>query len=93
VNIEDCEKLVEKRRMVVGLSLHQKVDPLFDLNRCLETQISHFRSLPISHTPASSHLDTPELSEWSLQFWVLEHQDGVLFLAIVNAGFQNMFDG
>ncbi|EFP83561.1 uncharacterized protein PGTG_08747 [Puccinia graminis f. sp. tritici CRL 75-36-700-3] len=92
VNIEDCKKLVEKRRMVVGLSLHQTVDPILDLNRCLESQISHSRSLPISHTPASSHLDTPERSEWSLQFWVLEHQDGVLFLAIVNAGAQNMFD-
>ncbi|OAV96201.1 hypothetical protein PTTG_12051 [Puccinia triticina 1-1 BBBD Race 1] len=92
VNIEECERLVEKRRMVVELSLHQKVDPVHDLRQCLKTQINQSRSLPINPPRAYSRPDTQENSEWSLQFWVLEHHDGVLFLAIVNAGGQNPFD-
>ncbi|KNZ61226.1 hypothetical protein VP01_1433g2 [Puccinia sorghi] len=88
VNLEHCEMLVEKRRMVVSLSLHQKVDPESDLRQCLKNQL-------LLHPPSLSttvHLDPPGLSEWSLQVWVLDHLDGVIFLAVVNAGNQNLFD-
>jgi hypothetical protein len=92
VRIEDCERLVEKRRMVVGLSLHQHVDPDRDLHQCLQNQLARRSSLPGPLHPTISHHDMASLSEWSLQVWVLEHLDGVVFLAIVNAGYQNPFD-
>ncbi|PLW09164.1 hypothetical protein PCANC_16790 [Puccinia coronata f. sp. avenae] len=39
VRIKDCERLVEKRWMVVGLSLYQHVDPNRDLRQCLQNNL------------------------------------------------------
>lgn len=87
-NLEHCEMLAEKRRMVVGLSLHQKVDPESDLRQCLKNRL-------LLHPPSLSptvHLHPPALTEWNLQVWVLDHLHGVIFVAVVNAGNQNPFD-
>ncbi|POW00907.1 hypothetical protein PSTT_12811 [Puccinia striiformis] len=86
--IEDCERFVEKRRMVVGLSLHQNVDSVFDLHQCLKNQFNRYRSSTLSPLDSSSQ----DSSEWDLQRWVLQHDHGVLFVAIINAGYQNDFD-
>lgn len=83
-SLGDCQRWVQKRRMVVGLSLRQQVDGLKDLEFCLNYRTKPSRSdLELE--------DDQDGDEWTVQFWVLENEDEV-FVSIINAGHQQWYD-
>ncbi|WAR63119.1 hypothetical protein PtB15_18B201 [Puccinia triticina] len=86
---QECEELAEKRRIVVEYGTHQKVDNLDSFYKsCLKARKGEkFISLQaMSLTEGVKH------DPWSLQYWVLEQDQGEIYVAVVNAGRQKRTD-
>ncbi|MBW0537049.1 hypothetical protein O181_076764 [Austropuccinia psidii MF-1] len=86
-SFEDCEKSTWKRRMILE-SLQLKSLP--DLQQCPTTRESIESNLDLEKR--ATNITSRQTDEWFTQFWTLEGDNGVIYVAVVNAGLQNNDD-